>query len=348
MPTINELIRVNVTRQTTAVPQAGFGTILVLSYETPPGGFSGSFAAVTEEDWATSFQTTTDVYKILNKHFSQARTPTRAIVGYRLTGDATVSAALNRIYDASEGGFYCICPVGTTDVDELEEISTWAEGKGRICFIQSFAATAYATPDEEKTATEIGDKLKNSSITRTAVFYTTEEDDHITGAITGLCLPAPAGSITFAYKELAGVTKATLTGTQITNLDNKNYNYYRNFAGTGSTFGGKMANGGFIDIIRDTDWITARVQEAVALQLKTTDKIPYTEDGANIIENSLRMVLEQAVTQGVLDTGYTVERESINGIPLNDRAQRKFPQITVTGRYSGAIHSVAFQLTLSV
>ena len=109
-----------------------------------------------------------------------------------------------------------------------------------------------------------------------------------------------------------------------------------------------MADGGFIDIIRDTDWITARVQEAVAFRLKNTDKLPYTEDGANIIESALRGVLDTAVTQGVLDTGYTVIRDSIDDIPLNMRASRRFPSIRVTGRYTGAIHSVSFQLTLSV
>ena len=109
-----------------------------------------------------------------------------------------------------------------------------------------------------------------------------------------------------------------------------------------------MGDGGFIDLIRDTDWLSSRIQESVAFQLVNLDKIPYTEDGANILVSTLIGVLEDAVTNTVIDIGYTVSRQSINEISLNERANRNFPAINVTGRFQGAVQSVAFSLVLSV
>ena len=353
MPSINDLIRINVTRQTRAVPQAGFGSILVLSFEIPGAGFTDNFRSYTDDGFSTDFVATTEVYKILTSYFSQDSTPIRAYVGYKLTTDLTVADALNRINNASGGAFYCVCPVGTENVTNLDSVAEWVESKERICFIQSANNTAKAAFDSTDTdptgaSAELGNILRNSNYTRTAGWYTMTADDSIIGAIAGRCLPVDPGGIIFGYKSLNGVTNSVLTDTEIINLDDKNYNYFRNFGGLASTFQGKMADGGFIDIIRDTDWIIARVQEAVASRLINTDKIPYTEDGANILVSALMGVIDEAIRNGVLDVEYTVATQDIVDIPFNDRANRKFPNITVTGRYVGAIQSSEFQLTLSV
>ena len=165
MPIINDLIEINITRQTTAIPQAGFGTILVLSFETPPVGSDfvpgatnfANFKEYTRTTFSDDFATTTDVYKILNSHFSQDLTPQRAYVGYVLAASTTATpagdggdseVALNRIRNASQGKFYCVCPVGTADdasgVGHLKDVAEWTQSNSRISFVQTANLTRAA------------------------------------------------------------------------------------------------------------------------------------------------------------------------------------------------------------
>lgn len=364
MPTFNELVNIQVSRQTTAVPQAGFGVVLVLSLETPPTDWTtnyGDYVVLGRDDWSTGvtgLATTSEAYKFLRDHFSQDATPKKVLLTFGLTtdqksGNFDPTVTLDRVFLASNREFYCVCPVGDSSdtnytSDNLKKASDWANANGRICFIQSSDSTAYGSPDPSNTATEIGDILKNATTARTATWFSADDEQWITAAIAGRCLPQTPGSITFAFKQLNGIQVGNINKTQIANLDAKNYNYSREIGGTNMTLNGKMADGRFIDLTRDTDWIIARVQEAVVSRLVNSDKIPYTEDGANIIQSALDAVLEEAVRNGVIELGYTIQRPSIDDIPLNDRANRKFPEIQVTGRYAGAIHSVSFHLTLSV
>ena len=374
MPTLNEVIQINVSRQTTAVPQTGFGNVLILSFETPKAGTDfvpgasafKNFKAYSEsDDFSDDFETTSEVYKTLRSHFSQSLTPRRAFVGYVLSAATTADpagdgddpdVALNRILNATKE-FYAVIPVGASDdkdgVELLKKVADWVESQSRICFIQTTnleraAASNTTVSDPLVDADDIGLVLKVGNSSRTSAWYSASDDNSLAGAITGRCLTTQPGSITFAYKSLSGITSASLSTTQITNLDTKNYNYFTSIAGNSVTFNGKMADGGFIDLIRDSDWLVSSIQDAVLFQLINLDKIPYTEDGANIIQSSLNGVLETAVRNGVIDDGYTVRRDRIADIPQNDRANRKFPQVDVSGRFTGAVHSASFSLVLSV
>ena len=359
MPTLDQLIQINVTRQTTAIPQAGFGSALVLSFETTEAdGFpSGGIGVYTKDDFGDVFGVSTEVYKCLNAYFSQSLTPIRAYVGYVKTtdtaadGDGGAQAALNRILaaaDGVEGNFYAICPVGTTLVASLAGVAKWTEANKRVCFIKTEETAALAAFDSGDTSAEIANVVKNANYSRTSVWYGTEDDENISGAIAGRCLPTTPGSTTFAYKQLSGITTAPLTTTQVGFLDGKDANYYRDFAGRSSTFTGKMADGGFIDIIRDSDWIESRLREAIAFIFVNEEKVPYTEAGADVLEASFRSVVEEAIRNGILDDDYSITKTAVLEASSNDRANRKFPEMTLNARFTGAIHSASFQLTLSV
>ena len=121
-----------------------------------------------------------------------------------------------------------------------------------------------------------------------------------------------------------------------------------NFGGNDTTFNGKFSDGGFIDLIRDTDWLTSRVKEGIISDFINRNKIPYTDDGVNIIIQTLVNILEAAVLNGVISAGYTYSKQSVDDIPFNDRTNRKLPDIRVQGRYQGAIQSVGFDMTISV
>ena len=352
MPTIDQIIKINITRQTTAVPQAGFGRVLILSFDNNTD-VTEAFRTYTRTSYKEDedLVDTSEEYKALDSLFSQDLTPDEAYLGYVHPGSDSdnndPTAALNRINLASQSGFYCVIPVGdaTKLTDEnLIKVADWTESSKRIGFFQTNDEKAYDSSD----ATDLGSVFKDKNYARNAVFFTKAIDDYVTAGIAGRCLPSPPGSIVFAYKELKSVEAPVLEATQITILDSKNYNYFTNFGGSDTTFNGKFSDGGFIDLIRDTDWLTSRVKEGIIADFINRNKIPYTDDGVNIILQTLVTILESAVLSGVISGGYTYTKQSVDDIPFNDRSNRKLPDIRVQGRYQGAIQSVGFDMTISV
>ena len=81
----------------------------------------------------------------------------------------------------------------------------------------------------------------------------------------------------WAYQQLPSVTAQTLTTTERTNLEAKNVNFLSTLAGVNITRYGIACGGDYIDIMRGTDWLAARIQERVYTLLLNNDKLPYTK-----------------------------------------------------------------------
>ena len=195
----------------------------------------------------------------------------------------------------------------------------------------------------------LGSELFGRSADRAAVFWTKNQGDNIHAAVVGRCFPAPVGSITFAYKTLNGVpVSSDVSTTAATILRGKNINYYITIGGRNVTLNGITSGGEFIDIIRTTDWLSTRIQENVFTYLANAEKIPYTDEGAEILVNAATEILEQAVTRDAISPTYTIATQSILDVPLNDRANRRFGDININARVNGAIHTVDYNLTISV
>ena len=195
----------------------------------------------------------------------------------------------------------------------------------------------------------LGSELFGRSADRAAVFWTKNTGDNIHAAVVGRCFPAPVGSITFAYKTLNNVpVSSEVTTTAATILKGKNINYYITIGGRNVTLNGITSGGEYIDITRTTDWLSSRIQENVFNYLANADKIPYTDQGAEILVNAATEVLDQAVNRNAIAENYTITAQSILSVPVNDRANRKFGDINISARVSGAIHNVDYNLTISV
>ena len=195
----------------------------------------------------------------------------------------------------------------------------------------------------------LGSELKNRSSDRSAVFWTENATDYINLAVVGRCFPLPVGSLTFAYKTLNNVKISPMVTTgAVTNLKNKNINYYLTIGGRNVTLNGVTSGGEYIDIIRTTDWLSTRIQENVFTYIANAEKIPYTDEGADILVNAATEILDQAVLRGAIAENYTVSRQSVLDVPINDRANRKFPDIKINARVVGAIHMVEYNLTITV
>ena len=347
---LNDIVEVNITRQTTSVAVAAFNVPLILSQfatNKTTTAFTrarvyGSVAEMASDGWAS----TDAVYKIANAIFSQNPSVNKIVVGRKDSNDATIDAALNAI--ANENNDWYGIVVDQALVSSFADVASWVETAKKFAIFWITDVNAY---DPSK-STDLASVLKLANRNRSAVVWHATPAggaDYIDAAWMGEGFPYEPGTSTWAYKTLNGVTPDTLLAGQETALKNKNCNYYMTVGGVSITQEGKVASGEYIDIIIGTDWIEARLREAVYSALVNNRKIPYDDTGIAMIEGLVKGVLNEAASKGILQAdSIAVTVPKYADIPQADKLARKLPDVKFSALYQGAIHSVTINGTISV
>lgn len=347
---LKDIVNVSITRETTSVAVAAFNVPLILSTfatDKTTTAFTrtrsySDIKEMTDDGWAS----TDAVYKIANKIFSQNPSVSRVIVGRADSGDATVAASLAAIMDEDNSWYGLV--VDQAMASDFVDIAAWVEANKKLSILWTTDAD---TPDGTK-STDLASLLKAQNYDRSAViFHLTPStgEDYPDAAWMGEEFPFDPGSSNWAYKTLTGVTPDTLTGSKETALKNKNCNYYMVVGGVAITQNGKVASGEWIDIIIGTDWIEARLREAVYSALVNNRKLPYDDGGIAIVKGLVKQVLVDAAGKGILQQdSIEVTAPSYSDIPKADRIARHLPDIKFSALYQGAINSVKIQGTISV
>lgn len=347
---LKDIVTVNITRETTSVAVAAFNVPMILSTfatSKTTTAFTrarvyGSLAELTDDGW----ESTDAVYKMAQAIFSQNPTVNKIVVGRADNGDADVAASLNAI--ASENNSWYGLLVDQAMDDEYGAIASWVETNKKLFIVWTTDAN---TPDASK-STDPASVLKAMGYDRSAVIFhiaPSAGDDYPDAAWMGEGFPYEPGTSTWAYKTLKGVTPDSITGAKESALHGKNCNYYSEVGGVNITQEGKVASGEWIDIIIGTDWIEARLHEAVYSALVNNRKIPYDDSGITLIEGLVKGVLNQAAAAGILQADsivVTVPRYA--DIPQADKLARKLPNVKFTALYQGAIHRTTINGTISV
>lgn len=199
--------------------------------------------------------------------------------------------------------------------------------------------------------TDIGVQLFDLGYQRTFVVYSaTADTQYPEAAWIGGQLPEQPGSNTWKFKPLAGVTVSKLSSTQANAAKDKNVNTYERVGGVTMVSEGTMSGGEFIDVIIFVDWLQARMRESIFFRLVNTKKIPYTQAGVTLIENEIRRVLAEGITNGGLapNPQPTVTVPNVLALDPNLRATRTLEGISFEGRLAGAIHFVKVRGTVTV
>lgn len=224
---------------------------------------------------------------------------------------AAYTETLNRIY-----GYSCseaaIITTGTTDIMSLLQTASYARSFG----MYDVEAGADADTNGSTVYAEM--------------------------AWIGTMFPTDPGSATWMFKNLAGVTADGITGTQSTNVRNKNGNTYETIQGVSMAREGQMASGEYIDIIRGADWLEARMEERIFSRLVNLPKIPYTDAGVAIIENEIRAQILEGIAAGYLtdEIAFTITVPKVLDVSANEKISRTLPAIKFVAYLAGAIHAV--------
>lgn len=167
------------------------------------------------------------------------------------------------------------------------------------------------------------------------------------------------GSTNWKFKSVKGASADKYTSAELANIMNKNGNVYVTIGGIDMFQEGVVASGEYIDIMIGTDWIQARIKEAVFGLLTKEEKVPFDDGGIEAIVLQVENILNQAVTRTILVSDANLDEDG-NGMGpkvtapkrsetlVADRAARTLKDVKFTGNYAGAINKVQISGTISV
>lgn len=264
------------------------------------------------------------------------------IVGVNAAPTETYPEALEAV-DAENDIWYCLT-ADTQVAAEQEALSDVIQAMEKIYGLSSADVVAPTTG-----ITDIGYKLNAKNAGRTfGVYSATAATEYPEAAWIGSQLAVTPGSNDWDFKRANGVTRSILSPTQIVNLRNKSWNFFRRKGGVDIFQDGNMFDGSFIDVAIGKDWLRARMQEGVYFRIINSLKIPMTDAGLLIVENELRAVMTLAESNGLVDAGWTISTPPVLSIPATLRAQRAAGVFVIRARLQGSIRSVDVQIFLSV
>lgn len=227
---------------------------------------------------------------------------------------------------------------------EQEALSDTIQAMDKIYGLSSADAVAPTTG-----ITDIGYKLNAKNAGRTfGVYSATAATEFPEAAWSGSQLALTPGSNDWDFKRAVGVTRSILSSTQIVNLREKSWNFFRRKGGVDIFQDGNMFDGKPIDIQIGKDWLKARLQEGIYFRIINSLKIPMTDPGLLIVENEIRAVCSLAQSNGLIDSGWTISTPPVLSIPATLRAQRAAGVFVIRARLQGSIRSVDINFYLSV
>lgn len=209
--------------------------------------------------------------------------------------------------------------------------------------------------------------VKNANYRRTGFIYHDNSTLYPDIAWMGLQLPKAVGSTNWAFKSLPGIAEGAsvdipavaLTEDEIDAAYDVNTNVYTSILSSAFTHQGVMGGGRtavntgggeYIDIIRNIDFLQARVEEGLLSLLIEREIVPMTDAGIAICDNRLKDRLNTyGVDQGILIAGSVVTSfPKRSEISSEDRGNRLLPDGQFQGELVGGINKVIVRGTVYI
>lgn len=339
---LKDIVDVQIVRQTAALTRVGFGT-LAFVYDAPTAGPSRveTFGDAAEVEDSTL---TADAKAALTAAFSGDLRPTEVKAIYRLVDQVDPEDNENYVEalsaaEALDTDWYAVT-IESRDAVNILSVAGWVESRDKI-FIAATADAGVIDPNEDE---DIGSQLASASYARTGLIYAASAASAWPDtAWAGPILPYDPGSVTWAFKRVAGVAGTLFSGSEISALEAKRVTRLETIQGLTRTIGGYTADAGaYFDIIRGIDWLKQRLAEDIFAGLVNSPKIPYTNAGIAIVESIIRARLQDAINKNVIadDENLTVTVPDVADTDPIDRANRLLRDVQFTARLAGAIHKV--------
>ena len=242
---------------------------------------------------------------------------------------------------ASDSSWYGAC-LTTCGTAEVLAAATWTEANGKL-LVQATPQTTCATAVLSG-ATDIAATLAASTENRSPLIFHRDPGEFADAAWMSSRFAIAAGSESWKFAQLSGVTADRLTETMLTNLKAKHCNWVTSFSGVTITGEGTVPSGQFVDTIRGRDAFAADVQASIFAAMVNagrTGKVPFTNKGIGTIESQLRASGQRFTAIGFFaPNSFQVSVPAASDVSSADKAARSLTGITFTATLAGAVHSV--------
>lgn len=362
---IKRYVDVEITKESALLQAAGFGVPILLTSDVAVITTTVrvkeylSLAAVELD-----FVSTTDEYKAAKAYFNQDpfndKHPEKLLIGcWDKVGAEAIADALTAIRNVNDEWYAMGIIAGLrTDIANLELLATEIEALRKVLILGSNDANDLDLADTSALLYILKNK-DTDGYKRTMIIYHDDATLYPDWSIMGKFLPIDAGKSQMAFQILADaeagadfIPAADITSVQKDNLLARNGNTTMGVAGQVFFFDGTMTGGRnldregeWFDIVRGIDFMQARVEEGLLSLLleKANDasKVPYTDEGINLIRTRLGDKLNDMVIQGILVDGsivITVPKRADTA--QADRDDRILRDVDFTAELAGAIQSV--------
>lgn len=354
---LNDIVNVTISRETSGVSRAGFGTICIVGPNATFGGRLQYYTDLSALAADLTGGTTDEEYLAAVNVLAQNPKVSRLALGRIDGADATLAASLDAI-QAEQPDWYGLVITSRTLADQVEA-ADWAETQTKIAGFGSSDVDIIDTTEGADVAT-IAYYLKSTSLARSFVAYNAgAATKWIEGAALGKVLPFDPGTYTLKFKSLATIAVDALSSTQSGNATDKNANVYEEIGGKNIFREGTVGDGEFIDTIIFIDWLKARIQESVYGLLARLPKVPYTQAGIQAVGLALETPLSVGQNRGgisptVFDEdgnqigGYIIDLPRIQDVPTADKTARFLDNVKFTAYLAGAIHATKISGTVTL
>lgn len=245
--------------------------------------------------------------------------------------------------------------ITSRDQDDVLEAAAWAEANKKL-FGTASSSTAILNA---ASTTDIASLLLQNNYFRTFGFYHgAAATQYIEAAIMSYMFTYYPGQETWALKRLSGITFDNLSEGDSIAARNKNFSTFEPFRNFSITQGGKVSAGEWIDVIRLRDALEDQIKvSVVGMMIRADGKVPYTDEGIQMVVNAIRGPLDLNVQRGGIAPpemdendrvipSYTVSAPLNANVPVNDKANRILRDVKFTARLAGAIHVVEIKGSL--
>ena len=259
------------------------------------------------------------------------------------TADPGIATDLTAI-EAADPDWYGLS-LDSNSRAEAVAAAAWLETRHKI---GSFD-TADSGASQAVVTSDVASLFVTNGYARSHVMVKQQVRGYAGAALLGDRLPDDPGSDTWSFKTLNGIPVDRWTTAQQSAITAKNATFYSTFAGVAITKGGRSGAGEWMDTVRGMDWYVARQQEALAGVLFNARKVPYTDQGVDMLRSAAHAVNGEAVRRGFLraDPAPTVTAPLVADVSPTDRANRLLPDLETGGEVAGAIHEIDMRVTLS-
>lgn len=170
--------------------------------------------------------------------------------------------------------------------------------------------TADTDADDAAVTTDFASLIHAQDYARTLGLYHETAGEYVDAALAAkvLKIDADTQATIWAGQELTGITQQVLTTTQQSALEGKGLNYYSPLDNSrGASYPGKSVGNDWFDLILTSDWLGTRTSEDLKKlwsdRSNLGKKIPYTNHGIGLIENTVRGRVNRGIQIGHINPG---------------------------------------------